>query len=129
MSLLQAILSDKSLQSFASVPATSNESLRSTFHRALGTEVVDAGKSGTYASLHHVMALATVLKKRIRLVYPDRNAALRPFLNTSVDPVVTSTSQVTRPGLDIPPDISNKTSQVTCSTRSSSCLLGSPEDP
>ena len=94
VSLLQAILSDKSLQSFAiaSASATSREALRNRFQRALGTESADAGKSGTYASLYHVMALATVLKKKITLVYPDRNPALRQFLNVSVDPVAVVTS-------------------------------------
>ena len=67
-SLLQALLSEESLRHFQ-LERRSTMTLEEVFADVLEQEAEEGGRSSTYASLQHASALATVLKRPVRLVF------------------------------------------------------------
>ena len=76
-SLLQALLSEESLRHFQ-LERRSTMTLEEVLADVLEQEAEEGRRSGTYASLQHASALATVLKRPVRLVYPDVDRQIRP---------------------------------------------------
>lgn len=49
-------------------------------------DCLDTTKDGTYCNISHIHALSSVLKCKIRSIYPDYNHYVRPLLNKEVSP-------------------------------------------
>ena len=63
-----------------------HSSLKQAYQLALVEEVSQSARPGTYASLQHIMALASVIGVKIKPIYPKLNQEFRSFLSNLVVP-------------------------------------------
>ena len=89
-SLLSATLSDgPALELFYNQAKSGN--LMKSYQMAMLAESRHNARPGSYASLQHIIALASVVGVKIRSIYPKYNVKFRSFMNTTAFPKSFST--------------------------------------
>lgn len=49
-------------------------------------DCLDTAKNGTFSNILHVHAIASVLKRPVTSIYPEKNARIRPLLHRVIPP-------------------------------------------
>ena len=112
VSLLSSTLSDDANVLFIS-QRHAGVTTEEEFGNAIRRQAIHTSKSGVYASLLHIAALASVVGDKVKSVHPNKNEGIRSFMNTVFSPTVEASHNVQAAG-------TQQTLSIMCS-RSSLC--------